>query len=65
MQIISEAQILQISAQHALCFPVQEDSCLEGVTGEYFLARGWVVGLCPSSVPCCGFQAMAGGSWEH
>lgn len=54
MQIISEAQILQISAQHALCFHGQEDSFLEGVMGNTFWLRaGWwgsVLVLCPAVV---------------
>lgn len=61
MQIISEAQILQISAQHTVCFHVQEESFLEEITGKHFLAQvernlGWVMRVCPGSLLCCGFS---------
>lgn len=39
MQIISEAQILQISTQCSVCSHVQEDPFLEGITGEDFWLR--------------------------
>lgn len=70
MQIITEAQILQISAQQSLCFHVQEDPFLEEISGEHFLAQverslGWVVRGCPGSLPCCGFPGHGWGWWEH
>lgn len=66
MQIISEAQILQISAQRA-AFPCARRAFpWRNYWGRLFGSvesrLGWAMRVWPGSRPCCGFQARAGGS---